>query len=58
MNFTFFTKISMSVYSESLANMSAEIQLGATSACALQDTNCHPTAGHAKVNVLHLLLYC
>lgn len=44
----------MSVHLESLASMIAEIQLEATSASALQDTNYLPTAELVKVNVSHL----
>lgn len=47
----------MSVHLESLANMSAEIQLGVTSASALQDTNYHPMAERAGVNVLYFCIF-
>ncbi len=46
----------MNVHLKSLANMSAETQLEATSALAHQDTNYYPMAEHAKVSLL-LILY-
>ncbi len=55
-NLSSFTKISMNVHLKSLANMSAETQLEATSALAHQDTNYYPMAEHAKVSLL-LFLY-